>query len=607
MLRRIVDFSLENRPLVLIAAVLMILGGGYALTQLPIDVQPDITNVQVQVLTKAPALGPVEMEQFITYPIEAAMNGLPRLHEIRSVSRYGLSAVTVVFEDGVDVYFARQLVNERLSQAREAIPPGLGSPEMGPVTTGLGDVFQFTVEGEGVSAMERRTILDWLIAPRLRAVPGVTEVNAWGGLPKQYQVVVDPAKLLAYRIALKDVFEAVEKGTRNAGGGYIEHNREQYILRGEGLVESLADIEKIVLKAGEDGTPVTVGSVAQVREGAMLRIGVATIDGRGETVIGLVQMLAGENALQVATRARQAVEELQPSLPKGVRIVPYYDRAVLVRRVIRTVETNLLEGALLVVAVLFAFLGNIRAGLIVASAIPLSMLLAFTGMVESRISANLMSLGAIDFGLIVDGAVVLVENVVRRLGEPEGRDKTVRQLTAEAAHEVVRPITFGIGIIIIVYLPILTLGGIEGKMFKPMAWTVVFALAGSLLLTLTLTPVLASLFLRQDRPRARAALRGPAPRALPARARRLLLAPRARALRPASWPSWRGPPRHAAGRRVHPAARRGRPLGLSRSAPPRWESPRWPRAPGGWSASSSASRRSSPWSAARAARSSPPT
>jgi cobalt-zinc-cadmium resistance protein CzcA len=494
-LRRIVDFSLENRPLVLIAAALTILGGGYALTQLPIDVQPDITNVQVQILAKAPALGPVEMEQFITYPIEAAMNGLPRLHEIRSVSRYGLSAVTVVFEDGVDVYFARQLVNERLSQAREAIPPGLANPEMGPVTTGLGDVFQFTVEGEGVSAMERRTILDWMIAPRLRAVPGVTEVNTWGGLPKQYQVVVDPSKLMAYRIALKDVFEAVETGSRNAGGGYIEHNREQYILRGEGLVESLADIEKIVLRAGEDGTPVTVGSVAQVREGAMLRIGVATIDGRGETVIGLVQMLAGENALDVATRARQAVEDLQPSLPEGVRIVPYYDRAVLVRRVIRTVETNLLEGALLVVAVLFVFLGNVRAGLIVASAIPLSMMLAFTGMVGSRISANLMSLGAIDFGLIVDGAVVLVENVVRRLGEREGRDKTVRQITAEAAHEVVRPIAFGIGIIIIVYLPILTLGGIEGRMFKPMAGTVVFALAGSLLLTLTLTPVLASLLL----------------------------------------------------------------------------------------------------------------
>ena len=497
MLRRLVDFSLENRPLVLIAAALVIVGGGYALTQLPIDAVPDITNVQVQVLTKAPALGPVEMEQFVTYPIEAAMNGLPRLVEIRSISRYGLSAVTVVFEDGVNVYFARQLVAERLVQAREAIPEGFGNPQMGPVTTGLGDVFQFTVEGEGVSAMERRTILDWMIAPRLRAVPGVTEVNTWGGLPKQYQVVVDPARLRAYGLSLKEVFEAVGRGSMNAGGGYIEHNREQYIVRGEGLVGSLADIEKIVLKAEVDGTPVTVGNIAQVREGAMLRIGVATADGRGETVIGLVQMLAGENALQVATRARQAVEELQTSLPKGVRIVPYYDRATFVRRVIRTVEINLLEGSLLVIAVLFAFLGNVRAGLIVASAIPLSMLLAFTGMVESRISANLMSLGAIDFGLIVDGAVVLIENVVRRLSEPEGRQKTVRQLTAEAAHEVVRPIAFGIGIIILVYLPILSLGGIEGKMFKPMAWTVVFALAGSLLLTLTLTPVLASLFLKK--------------------------------------------------------------------------------------------------------------
>lgn len=497
MLRKIVDLSLENRALVLLASLLLVVGGGYALTQLPIDAVPDITNVQVQVLTKAPALGPVEMEQFVTYPVEAAMNGLPRLKEIRSVSRYGLSAVTIVFEDGVNIFFARQLVAERLVQAREAIPEGLGNPEMGPVTTGLGDVFQFTVEGEGVSAMERRSILDWMIAPRLRAVPGVTEVNTWGGLPKQYQVLVDPARLRAHGLSLREVFEAVERGNANAGGGYIEHNREQYIVRGEGLVGSISDIEKIVLKADEHGTPVTVGSIAQVREGAMMRIGVATKDGRGETVIGLVQMLAGENALEVATRARKAVEELQPTLPKGVKIVPYYDRASFVRRVIRTVETNLLEGSILVVAVLFLFLGNVRAGLIVASAIPLSMLLAFTGMVETRISANLMSLGAIDFGLIVDGAVVLVENVVRRLSEPEGREKTVRQLTAEAAHEVVRPITFGIGIIALVYLPILSLEGVEGKMFKPMAWTVVFALAGSLLLTLTLTPVLASLFLKK--------------------------------------------------------------------------------------------------------------
>ncbi len=497
MLRRLVDWSLQNRPLVLVAALLVVLGGVYSLFQLPIDAVPDITNVQVQILTKAPALGPVEMEQFVTYPVEAAMNGLPDLAEIRSVSRYGLSAVTVVFEDGVDVYFARQLVNERLSQARESIPPGFGNPEMGPVSTGLGEVFMFTVEGEGLSPMDRRTILDWDIAPRLRAVPGVTEVNVWGGLPKQYQVVVDPARLVAYSLSLKEVFEAVERGTGNSGGGYIEHNREQYVIRGEGLVSSLADIEKIVIKAAADGTPVTVRNLAQVREGAMLRIGAATRDGEGETVIGMAQMLAGENALQVASRVREAVAELSPSLPKGARIVTYYDREDLVRRVIATVRTNLVEGGILVVAVLFAFLGNLRAGLIVASAIPLSMLLAFTGMVQWGISANLMSLGAIDFGLIVDGPVVLVENLVRRLSEPEGRAKTVRQLTAEAAHEVLRPVAFGIGIIILVYLPILALGGIEGKMFKPMAWTVVFALVASLVLTLTLIPVLASLFLKK--------------------------------------------------------------------------------------------------------------
>jgi cobalt-zinc-cadmium resistance protein CzcA len=497
MLQRIVDFSLENRPLVLIAAVLLVFGGVFAVSRLPIDAVPDITNVQVQILTNAPALGPAEMEQFVTYPVEAAMNGLPHLVEVRSISRYGLSAVTVVFEDHVNVYFARQLVAERLSRAREAIPEGFGVPEMGPVSTGLGEVFMFTVEGKDASPMERRTILDWEIGPRLRAVPGVTEVNAWGGLAKQYQVVVDPAKLVAHSVSLREVFEAVERGTGNAGGGYIERNREQYVLRGEGMVSSTEEIEGIVIKAGPSSTPITVRNIGRVREGAMLRIGAATRDGEGETVVGMAQMLAGENALAVATRVRGAVDEMQSSLPKGVRIVPFYDRANLVRRVIRTVETNLLEGGILVVAVLFAFLGNVRAGLIVASAIPLSMLFAFAGMVPSRISANLMSLGAIDFGLIVDGSVVLIENVARRLGEPADRDKTVRQITREAAHEVLRPIAFGIGIIILVYLPILTLGGIEGKMFKPMAWTVVFALAGSLLLTLTLIPALASLFLRK--------------------------------------------------------------------------------------------------------------
>ena len=594
MLRRIVDFSLENRPLVLIAAVLMILGGGYALTQLPIDVQPDITNVQVQVLTKAPALGPVEMEQFITYPIEAAMNGLPRLHEIRSVSRYGLSAVTVVFEDGVDVYFARQLVNERLSQAREAIPPGLGSPEMGPVTTGLGDVFQFTVEGDGVSAMERRTILDWLIAPRLRAVPGVTEVNAWGGLPKQYQVVVDPAKLLAYRIALKDVFEAVETGTRNAGGGYIEHNREQYILRGEGLVESLADIEKIVLKAGR-GRHAGDGR----QRGAGPRGGDAPHRRRHDRRPGRDRDRprpdAGRRERPRRWRPARARRSRSCSrrCPRESASSRTTTARVLVRRVIRTVETNLLEGALLVVAVLFAFLGNVRAGLIVASAIPLSMLLAFTGMVESRISANLMSLGRDRLrpdrgrgggpgrerrpaarragGARQDGPAA------HRRGRPRGgpadhvRDRHHHHRLPPDPHprrhrgEDVQ--ADGLD------------GGLRpGRVAPPDP----HPHAGA---RLALPP--------EDRPRARAALRGPAPRALPARRstpasrdRALVLVRRARGRRGGR------PSRHAAGRRVHPAARRGRPLGRSPSARPRSASPRWPPAPAGSSASSSASRRS---------------
>ena len=445
MLRRLLDFSLANRALVLIGAALLVVAGGVALWRLPIDAVPDVTNVQVQVLTKAPALGPVEIEQFITYPVEAAMNGLPSLVEIRSVSRYGLSAVTIVFRDGTDIWWARQLVNERLSQAREKIPPGFGSPEMGPVSTGLGEVFMFTVEAEGLSAMERRTLLDWDIAPRLRAVPGVTEVNVWGGLPKQYQVVVDPARLNAYGLALRDVFEAVERGSGNSGGGAIERNREQYVIRGEGLAGSLADIEGMVVRAGLDGAPVLVRNIADVREGSMLRIGAASADGRGETVIGIVQMLAGENALSVATRVREAVESLQASLPKGVRIVPYYDREDLVRRVIRTVQTNLLEGGLLVVAVLLAFLGNLRAGLIVASAIPLSMLIAFTGMApgrhfgepdeprRNRLRPHRRRRGR------------LVENVLRRLASRRGpaNDDAVAGHGRGGARGPLRPIAFG--------------------------------------------------------------------------------------------------------------------------------------------------------------------
>ncbi len=500
MIGRLIEISLRNRLGVTMAAVLLIAVGSVALGKLPIDAMPDVTSVQVQILTKAPALGPLEVEQFITRPVENAMSGLPRLVQVRSISRYGLSAVTVVFQDGTDIYWARNLVEQRLSAAQEAIPSGVQRPEMGPITTGLGEVFMFVLEGEGHSPMELRTLLDWDIAYRLRSVPGVIEVNTWGGQAKQYHVLVDPSRLLAYRLSLPQIFEALERNNLNRGGGIIEKGGEGYVIRGEGMVTGMDDLEKVVIGTTREGTPILVRHVAEVREGPMLRIGGATKDGKGETVIGLVLMLQGENAREVVARVKKALADIQPSLPKGVRIVPYYDRQALVSRVIATVSKNLIEGGLLVIAVLLLLLGNLRGGLIVASAIPLSMLVAFIGMVRTGISGNLMSLGAIDFGLIVDGSVVMVENIIRNLAGKAVRPGERRASILAAATEVGRPIVFAVGIILIVYLPILALSGIEGKMFRPMAWTVVFAVAGSLLLALTLVPVLCSLALRrQDR------------------------------------------------------------------------------------------------------------
>jgi len=498
MIERIIGVSLRNRLGVTMAAVVLVVLGCVALTQLPIDAMPDVTTVQVQILTKAPALGPVEVEQFITRPVENAMSGLPSVEQIRSTSRYGLSAVTVVFKEGTDIYFARNLVEQRLSAAQEAIPPGIDRPEMGPITTGLGEVFHFVLEGGGFSAMELRTILDWDIAYRLRSVPGVVEVNTWGGQVKQYQVLVDPTRLLAYRLTLPQVFEAVERNNLNRGGGIIEKGGEGYIIRGEGMVSGIEDLEKIVVGVTSEGTPILVKHVGEVREGPMLRIGGATRDGKGETVIGLVLMLQGENARLVVDRVKRALAEIRPSLPKGVRMVPYYDRQSLVSRVIATVSKNLIEGGLLVIAVLLLLLGNLRGGLIVASAIPLSMLVAFIGMVRGGISGNLMSLGAIDFGLLVDGSVVMVENILRSLAGKNLTREERGETIARAAKEIGRPIVFAVGIILVVYLPILTLSGIEGKMFRPMAWTVVFAVAGSLLLSLTLVPVLCSLAFRGE-------------------------------------------------------------------------------------------------------------
>ncbi|MGE0439012.1 MAG: efflux RND transporter permease subunit [Vicinamibacterales bacterium] len=502
MIERILEWSLRNRAVVLLLSALLVAAGLGAMRTLPIDAVPDVTNVQVQVLTTAPALGPVEVEQFITTPVELVMSGIPRMREVRSVSRFGLSAVTLVFEEGTDIYFARQMVGERLIEAREAIPPGYGEPAMGPISTGLGEIYQFEVRGDSLAAMERRSILEWEIAPRLRMVPGVIEVNAFGGELKTYEIQVVPEHLLAHNVSLGELFQAVEANNANAGGAYIERGAEQVLIRGEGLATSLQDLADIVISVDADGTPVYVGQVAEVRFAPMVRQGAVTRDGRGEIVSGIVLMLLGENSRQVTADVKVALADMGPALARlGVTVEPFYDRTELVQRTIRTVATNLLEGGVLVVVVLLLTLRNLRAGLVVASVIPLSMLFAFIGMRQLGISGNLMSLGAIDFGLIVDGAVIVIENAVRLIAE---RTKSLgRALTDEertgvvltASREVLRATVFGVTIITIVYLPILALVGIEGKMFRPMAVTVILALTGSLILSLTLIPVLASLLL----------------------------------------------------------------------------------------------------------------
>ncbi|BFU95623.1 MAG: Protein HelA [Nitrospira sp.] len=491
----LLTLSLRYRFFTLVAIMLAIAGGLWSLTTLPIDAVPDLTPVQVQVLTRAPALGPVEVEQLVTFPIEAALSGLPGLQELRSISRYGLSAVTAIFEDQVEIYRARQLVSERLTRAVERIPQEYGRPLLGPLTTGLGEVYMFTLKSRQLGAMELRTMLEWDIGMRLRAVPGVVEVNIWGGEAQQYQVMVDPGKLLSYKLSLSRVFEALQRNNAIAGGGYIEHLREQLLIRGEALATNPEAIAKIIVDHGPGGVPIRIGDLGEVKAGPALRIGAATVDGEGETVIGLVQMLAGENAQRVVQRVKARVSDIQATLPAGVMIEPYYDRTQFVSKVIRTVRNNLLEGGVLVVAVLFLFLGNLRAGLIVAAAIPLSMLIAFIGMAQAGLSGNLMSLGAIDFGLLVDGSVVMIDNILRRLSTV--RAATSEQRTAairSAAGEVLRPVTFAVGIIILVYLPVLTLTGIEGKLFRPMALTVILALVGSLIIAVTVTPVLASWF-----------------------------------------------------------------------------------------------------------------
>jgi heavy metal efflux system protein len=505
MINALIRVSIAQRFLVLILVTLLAVLGVYSLRSLPIDAVPDVTNVQVQILTSSPALPPLEVERLITFPIEVAMSGLPKINEIRSLSKFGLSSVTVVFDDAVDVYFARQLVLERLSQARSQIPDSLGDPEMGPITTGLGEIYQYELRaapGSHYDLTALRSIQDWNVRRQLLGVSGVTEVNSFGGQVKQYQVRVAPAKLQAYGLSLRDALDAVARNNANVGGAYIEHAGEQYLLRGIGLVRSVEDIASIVVKTGKDGVPVYVRDVADVVTGAEVRQGATIAEGQGEIVAGIAIMLVRENARDVVSRVKQRIEQIRQTLPKGVELIPFYDRTELVNRMIHTVAKNLIEGALIVIFVLVLLLGNWRGALLTATVIPLSMLIAASLMRLFDISGNLMSLGAIDFGLIVDGAVIMTENSVRRVAERQhalGRRLTGEELKArvyDASVEVRRATMFGELIITAVYLPILTLTGIEGKMFRPMALTVIFALTGAFVLSLTYVPAALTFALR---------------------------------------------------------------------------------------------------------------
>jgi cobalt-zinc-cadmium resistance protein CzcA len=492
MLHRIIDLTLTYRWLVLIGTIVLLGAGGYALYTIPVEAFPDLTNNQVVIVTDAPSLPPTEVEQLVTYPIERAMLGLPNKQEVRSLSKLGLSMVTVVFDDSVAMYFARQLVAERLQQISSVLPRGI-QPTLGLPATAFGELYQYTLSGP-MSAMDLKDLHEWVIKPQLRTLPGVSEINAWGGQTKQFQIVVDPALLNQYGLTLHDVAVRVEENNTNFGGGYIEHAAEQYTLLGTGRAVTTEDLGNIVLTA-KNGVPLLLRDVGEVRIGAAPPEGATLRD--GETVSGMVIMLKGENGNQLIERVKERIASLR--LPPRVKLVPFYDQSFVIDGTIHTVEKNLFEGFVLVTIVLLLFLGNLRAAIITAAIIPFSMLISFLGMRLFGISANLMSLGAIDFGMIVDGAVVMMENSVHRLQERHGEEAPIESIW-HAAHEVARPMTFAV-VIIAVYLPILFLQGMEGRMFRPMAITVCTALVGSLFLALTMIPALASIAFRKGIPR----------------------------------------------------------------------------------------------------------
>ena len=509
-IERILKFSIQQRWFILLAVAGVGLVGVYNFHRLPIDAVPDITNVQVQINTRAVGFSPFEVEQRVTFPIETVMSGLPNLEETRSLSRYGLSQVTVIFKDRANIYFARQLVSERIQEAKGNLPPGV-EPMMGPIATGLGEIFMWTVEakegakksdGQSYSLADLRTIQDWVIKPQLRNVPGVTEVNSIGGHERQFHVTPYPERLIAYSLTFQDIIAALEKNNANVGAGYIEHAGEQYLIRSPGQVADLNEIRQIIV-GHHEGVPVFVKDVADVIEGQELRSGAATANGK-ESVVGTVFMLMGENSRTVSENVAQKMKQVQGTLPEGVSANVVYNRTNLVHATIKTVEENLVLGALLVIMILFLFLGNIRAALITAMVIPLSMLVTITGMVSNHMSANLMSLGALDFGIIIDGAVVIVENCIRRMAEEQ--HKLHRKLTEserfelvfQSSKEVQTAILFGQLIIMVVYLPVLTLTGVEGKMFIPMALTVVMALIGAMIFSITFIPAAVAVFLSKD-------------------------------------------------------------------------------------------------------------
>ncbi len=495
MLQGIIDLSLRNKFIALSLVLLMGVGGVMSLRQLPINSLPDVTPIQVLVITKAGRYSPYDVERFVSFPIETTMNGLPNVEEVRSISHFGLSAVTVEFEEGTDIYFARQMVSQRVQSVAGELPAGVSTPQLGPISTALGEIYQYVVRGPGYSLIELREIQDWLIAPQLKTVQGVTEINSFGGFVKQYEVTVKPGKLREFGIGIGDIMDAIAENNRVSGGNFLEHNREQYIIRGLGLIRETRDIANVIV-ANRGNRPVFVRDIAEVNIGRQLRQGAVTQDGNGEVVTGIVMMLRGGNGREVIQHIEAKIEEVNQGLPEGVYIEKFYDQSDLVQRTTSTVRTNLIEGGFFVIAVLLLLLGEIRGAIIVASVIPLSMLFAFIGMREFGLAANLMSLGAIDFGMVVDGSVVMIENIVHRMQDEEGKRPRLAVIR-DAAREVARPIFFGVLIILMVYVPIVTFRGMEGILFRPMAITVATAVFGSLLLALVYVPAMAAIVFRK--------------------------------------------------------------------------------------------------------------